>query len=391
MSLGINKAATHTRLSIRKGRQMRKAFLFSVASALALSLVLALTDLGEAAGKGKPGGGSTEIVPAIVYVANQGAGTKIMVANADGTNRIVVVDNGTRNSRPSWSPDGSRILFTSDVNGPGVYCVTVNRSTGQPLDPPLKIVALSGDAHWWAKPVWSPKLVPYPGGTHKIAYANYNSSGFLSIYLQDISDCKTPLGSPTELRHLTDDVHYKHYAYPSWSPDSDKLAVLATVTGDQAGDPFYDVQVITLGLCDGNICDTERKSLIQDFAASQLRLASTDFFFPEWGGVTGMDIAVDAMRNLAGEQEYNVWIIPVDAPASASMLTTDTPNRDDGGPSWSPSNMEIIYSSRPNECKQVCPGTSIIVKRNVDGTGYTELIKEKYHVGQPKWWGPQLP
>lgn len=369
---------------------MKKAVLFLVVGALALSLVLALTDLGEAAGKGKPGGGgSGSINPAIVYVANQGAGTKIMVANADGTNRIVVVDNGTRNSRPSWSPDGSRILFTSDVNGPGVYCVTIN-GTGQPVHSPLKIVALNGGAHS-GKPVWSPKPVPYPGGTHKIAYANYNSSGFLSIYLQDIWDCETPLGSPTELRNLPDDDHYKHYAYPSWSPDSDELAVLAAVTGDEAGYPFYDVQIITLGLCDGNICDTERNSLIQDFATSQLRAASTDFFFPEWGGVTGMDIAVDAMLNLAGEQEYNVWIIPVDDPASAAMLTTDTSNRDDGGASWSPNNMEIIYSSRPNECKQVCQGTAIIVKRNVDGTGYTELIKEKYHVGSPKWWGPQVP
>jgi Tol biopolymer transport system component len=371
---------------------MKKLSLFSVVSTVVFYLILGLTDFGEAASKGKPGGGGgTQIDPAIVYVANQGAGTKIMVANADGTNRIVVVDNGTRNSRPSWSPDGSRILFTSDVNGPGVYCVTINRTTGQPLHSPARIVALSGDAHrFWAKPVWSPKPVPYPGGTHKIAYANYKeSSGFLSIYLQDILDCESPLGPPTELRFVPDDEHYKHYAYPSWSPDSDKLAVLAKVTGDQAGEPFYDVQVITLGLCAGNICDTERKSLIQDFAASQLRLASTDFFFPEWGGITGEDIVVDAWRNLIGEPDYNVWIIPVDDPASAAMLTTDTSNRDDGGPSWSPNNMEIIYSSRPNECKQVCQGTSIIVKRNVDGTGYTELIKEKYHVGQPKWWGLQ--
>ena len=369
---------------------MKKVFLFSFVSVLALSLGLMLADCGDAASKGKPGG-SEPIAPAIVYVANQGAGTKIMVANANGTNRIVVVDNGTHNTRPSWSPDGSRILFTSDVNGPGVYCVTINRSTGQPLHSPLKIVALSGDAHSWAKPVWSSKPVPYPGGTHKIAYANYNSSGFLSIYLQDISDCETPLGSPTELRNLPDDDHYKHYGYPSWSPDSDKLAVLATVVGDEAGYPFYDVQIITLGLCDGNTCDLQRKSLIQDVGASQLRASSTDFFFPEWGGVTGMDIAVEAWLNLNGERDYNVWIIPVDVPASASMLTTNTLNRDDHGPSWSPDGTEMIYSSRANECKQVCQGTHIIVKRNIDSSGYTELIKEKYHVTSPKWWGPQLP
>jgi Tol biopolymer transport system component len=371
---------------------MKKNLLFSAVSALALSLVLALTDFGEAAGKGKPGGGGggEAIEPAIVYVANQGTGTKIMVANANGTNRIVVVDNGKSNTRPSWSPDGNRILFTSDVNGPGVYCVTINQATGQPLHSPLKIVALSGDAHWWAKPVWSPKPVPVPGGTYKIAYADYNPSGFLSTYLHDISDCETPLGPRTELRSLPDDDHYKHYAYPSWSPDSDKLAVLATVTGDEGGAPFYDVQVITLGDCAGNICDIQRKSLIQDpdSGTSPLIFSSTDQFSPEWGGATGMDIVVDAMLNLNGEQEYNVWTIPVDAPALATMLTTDTLNRDDHGPSWSPDGTEILYASRSNECKQVCPGTHIIVKRSVDGSGYTELIKEKYHVHSPKWWGP---
>jgi hypothetical protein len=227
-------------------------------------------------------------------------------------------------------------------------------------------------------------------GAHKIAYANYNSSGSLSIYLQNIVDCQQPLSEePTELRNLFDD-HYKHYHYPSWSPNGDKLAVSARVGDDAAGSPFYDMQVITLVFCGEEICDTAWNSLIQDLdvGESPLVAASTDFFPPEWGGVTGEDIVVDAMRNLTGEQEYNVWIIPVDDPASAAMLTTDTLNRDDGNASWSPNNMEIIYASRPNECKQVCQGTSIIVKRNVDGSNYTELIKEKYHVTQPKWWGP---
>jgi len=148
-----------------------------------------------------------------------------------------------------------------------------------------------------------------------------------------------------------------------------------------------------LGLCDGTLCDTNWQSLINGTeGGSPLTDATTNLYAPQWGRVAEMDfITLDANLDLLGDGDLNVWIIPVDAPASATMLTTGTSDRDDYQPSWSPDNTEIIYTSRLTaSCKQVCQGTQIIVKRNIDGSGYTELIKEKYHVTQPKWWGVQL-
>src|SRR5262245_21919585 len=41
----------------------------------------------------------------------------IFVMNADGSNQTRLTDNTARNSFPSWSPDGSKISFTSSRDG----------------------------------------------------------------------------------------------------------------------------------------------------------------------------------------------------------------------------------------------------------------------------------
>jgi Periplasmic component of the Tol biopolymer transport system len=374
---------------------MRKAFLFSVASALALSLVLALTDLGEAAGKGKPGGGGSNINPAIVYTARQGSGIKIMVANADGTNRIVVVDNGSINTRPSWSPDGKHIIFTSDVNGAGIYRVTINRSTGLAQGSPVKIIPL-GISGGFSKAAWSPNR--FSNGKYMLAYGDIDSTGlYASIYLQTIEDDGTPTPGiqPVELRNLPRDAKFVSDYFPSWAPNGAELVVTAaTATGGEP-DPNYDVQIITLGAtCNGAVvCDAARESLIHGFGNASPLASSVSFVFnPEWGEHRDLGDGILVQGPDDGLGNPDIWLIPVSDPEAATNLTATLDRLESNDAAWSPDGVQMIYSVRANDCDPLCHDVAVIARRDVVCTlpcAETVLIKEKYPVGGAKWWKPQ--
>jgi Tol biopolymer transport system component len=69
----------------------------------------------------------------------------IYVSRADGTEATRLTRNGGLNAGPVWSPDGSRIVFDSDIRGP--YEVWVMASDGSDQHP-LTNVGQNGAADW---------------------------------------------------------------------------------------------------------------------------------------------------------------------------------------------------------------------------------------------------
>jgi hypothetical protein len=64
---------------------------------------------------------------AIVYIS----GDSIKIADADGSNQITLfTDRFAQITSPSWAPDGDKIIFNGDLNGQGIYEITLDRATG---------------------------------------------------------------------------------------------------------------------------------------------------------------------------------------------------------------------------------------------------------------------
>lgn len=129
-------------------------------------------------------------------------GGDIWKMDPDGSNRQLVIDAGTNDIEPAWSPDGSKIAFKSDrspsPNG-GIWVVNAD-GTGLVL---LTNTPSSGNA----KPTWS------PDGS-KIAFDSSRDGLIGSIYVMD------PDGS--NVTRLTNQLPFSD-AGAEWSPDGTRM------------------------------------------------------------------------------------------------------------------------------------------------------------------------
>jgi len=159
----------------------------------------------------------------IALVAVAGAASELFVSRVAGGDRIQLTDDGTRKTRPDFSPDGEQIVFSR------LHPVT--------LEPELCIVpTLGGDVitvFSGAKdPTWSPD-----GQRLAFVRAPPGEPRALASAATDGSDLRT---------HLVGDAVYPFLRNPSWSPDGQHLIVERSVGGvagelwlvPLAGDPI---------------------------------------------------------------------------------------------------------------------------------------------------------
>ena len=144
----------------------------------------------------------------LAYVEVSGpTSSDIYSVRSDGTHPTRLTNHPGIDQDPAWSPDGTRIAFTSDRDGPLVIFVMnadgseVRRLTNEPLPS--------------SRPAWS------PDGT-RIAFVSRLSQTRDDVYVIDADG--------TNRVRLT--THPETDTDPAWSPDGTRIAFSSTRTGD---------------------------------------------------------------------------------------------------------------------------------------------------------------
>lgn len=186
----------------------------------------------------------------IAFVVREGANKELWIMDADGANaRPLTADRSIAQS-PSWSPEGSLLLFTSwrGGNGPGIWVISPEQkkpflvsgrkglNTSAAYSPDGQHIActlsLDGNAEVYrldarggsplrltnsraidTSPAWSP--------TGRELGFTSDRSGQPQVYLMDAEG--------GNVRRLTYDVDYTDS--PAWSPKGDRIAFVTRVGG----------------------------------------------------------------------------------------------------------------------------------------------------------------
>ncbi|MCP9490498.1 MAG: hypothetical protein MSC31_11570 [Solirubrobacteraceae bacterium MAG38_C4-C5] len=139
---------------------------------------------------------------------------EIYIMNADGSDQVRLTDNIFQDSFPQFSPDGSRIAFTTNRDGDfEIYTMNPDGT-----DPRRVTTSLGEDAH----PTWS------PDGTQLTFHSR--RAGGIEIFRQN-ADGSGEATQLTDATRETDGTAEGGFSFfPVWSPDGTRIAFNGATT-----------------------------------------------------------------------------------------------------------------------------------------------------------------
>jgi len=340
-------------------------------------------------GGGGGGGGEDPPVPnfdpEIVYYRVTGAGAKrtnnLVVADATVSNTHVVFDSPNLRF-PSWSPDGTEVLFIDEVDGQwGIYRLSILDGQGNfSVGDPTPIISVNANS---SRPRWSP--VPAPDGKYWIAYSDKDPNSDKDLYLVNPDDANEKI-------RLTNTPGQSEY-HPTWSPTGNRIGFL-TAPNDVACSCPGDVEIIHLTSVNGSLVvpvpDLDRVSLVVNnpFVGGEEGLADqfkgTLFWDTDWANTGDWILTNDGPTP---------WVFPTtqeDVP-NANDISSNNPDLPIGPRAWSPNDEKILGTNGAcSDSKKVHTVIAIgtLVRDSSDTPDEIVIIdcNEKNLSFSPEWW-----
>ena len=278
----------------------------------------------------------------ITFMSNRDGNYEIYVMDDDGKNQRRLTDNPNFDLSPSWSPDGKRIVFSSDRDGhvhvmhgwPTYEIYVMDADGGNPQN-------LTNDPNNDASPSWSPD-------GERIVFSS-NRDGNYEIYVMDADG-----GNP---QNLTNNDFYD--THPSWSPDGGRIAFMSRREGHFIGENGITSEIYVMDTDGGN----------QHRLTENRKNDSSPAWSPD-----GKRIAFESDRK-GNYENYDIYVMDADG----RNLQRLTENRgDDVSSSWSPDGKRIAFSS-------VRAGSKEIYVMDADGGNQQRRTNNPHRDGDPAW------
>jgi len=268
----------------------------------------------------------------IVFSSYREGESAIYTMQADGSNVLRLTYNDDRESRPTWSPDGTLISYASRLGDSPNHDIFIINADGSGRS---RLTLLPDSFE--SEPAWS------PDGT-MIAFISNQSNrmdsytGRYNIYVMDIAGGEAQLLTPFGGSNSS----------PDWSPDGERILFQSTV------DDNYEIYVI-------NVDGTNLVNLTN---------SPSNEVNPAWSP-DGSQIAFVSDRD--GNQE--IYVMDVDG--SNQVRLTFHPGTD-RGPAWSPDGEFIVYFGKRGF------NSDIFLIRS-DGSYQIQLTHHGDFDGFPEW------
>ncbi len=267
----------------------------------------------------------------IAFHSNRDGSWQIYSMNPDGTD-VTQLAFGKKDGEPSWSPDGSKIVFTGwDDYDPEIFVMSADGS-GR--------TQLTFNTEFDGKPAWS------PDGS-KIVFISVDPDLDREIFIMN------PDG--TNVIQLTFDM--RDAEDPTWSPDGSRIAFNSNKDADQ------EIYIMN---ADG--------SNIRKLTSNQM-----DDWNPTWSP-DGKKIAFTSNRNGYNE----IFVMDYDGMGLVQL----THEKEDVCPAWSPDGSKIAFI-RFNTSRYPLVGWQVYLM-NTDGTEQGKLTNTMSPIFQPRGidWRP---
>lgn len=234
-------------------------------------------------------------VPSIVYQSREPGDSRwfVHIMNNDGSDRVRLAEGQSGFlSAPSWSPDGSRLTFVSDLDGnPDIWIVDLDGSN---------VVNLTQEEAKDHSPAWSPD-------GDWIAFASLRDSRYWELYVM------RPDGSDVQRLTWWEDASDLS---PSWSPDGTRLAFASKRDGNW--------EIYTMDRDGGNL--------------ARLTNNPADDTNPAWAP-DGSRIAFVSTRDGYAE----IYVMSITGGQATNI--SNAPYSSEHGPTWSPDGGRLAFYS----------------------------------------------